>query len=262
MVGFGIEVVENFDEYNKLIKDEKSRIPNLPHNGKFYSGILKYLMKNHLRVFNKHDDGSGNPYTEIYERDLHDAKTGGRDDYRADAVELFIFASHGNHTADFNSLVAFNSSKVGIGTSRDWKFGDLRLRWLIILACRLIVIQKVNALLPMFQGLRMYCGSWWSTGFDINQPVDDPQWEPHGMRASEFIGESVGEKLNDGEPVSSSWIYGCKDHEVLWFNNPMVVTAEFGHTLVKNENESWKLMFTTMNTDTLSSSKDPYHHRT
>jgi hypothetical protein len=248
MVTFGIEVVANFDLYNKSL-DVKNWLGMFFDEG-FYLGFLKHLKKKHLRIFNKYDDGSGKPSAEIYESDLHDAKSGGRDDYRADAVELFIFSSHGNHTKDYQSLVAFNSSTARIGTSKDWKFGDTRLRWLIIYACRLIVLQEVLALLPMFQGLRMYCGSMWSLGFDDKDP-NSP-----GMRSSTHIGESIGENLNDGMPVSSAYVYGCKDDELPTLNVPMVLTAEFGYSLVKNENESWKLMLTTLNTDTLSSSKD------
>ena len=253
MVTFGIEVIRNFDEYNKGFADKKyhARTP-LAGTKSFYFGLLKKLKKRHIRLFEKFDDGSGKPYTDIEERDLHDAKTGGRDDYRADGVELFIFLSHGNHTKDYHSLVAFNSSKAGIGTSRDWKLGDTRLRWLIIWACRLIVIQKVNTLLPIFQGLRMYCGSYWSLDFDEKDPKAPGMYARAGMDS----GENIGEMLCDGQPVSSSWVYGIKDDEFPAHNHPMVVTAEYGHTCPKNENESWKLKLTTLNTDTISSSKD------
>lgn len=61
MVTFGIEVISNFDEYNKPIKDKKFHCANVPGLEKFYSGIFKYLMKNHLKVFDKLDDGSGKP---------------------------------------------------------------------------------------------------------------------------------------------------------------------------------------------------------
>jgi hypothetical protein len=62
--------------------------------------------------------------------------------------------------------------------------------------------------------------------------------------------------LNDSQPVSSSWAYGFKDDEFPSHNHPMVVTAEYGHTLPKNESDSWKLKFSTLNTDTIPSSKD------
>lgn len=255
MVTFGIEVIENFDEYNKGFADKKyhARTPSAGARS-FYIGLIKELKKHHLWIFGKFDDGSGKGHTKIYESDLHDSKTGGRDDYNADAVELFIFRSHGNHTNDFHSLVAFNSSKADerIGTSRDWKLGDTRLRWLMIRACRLIVIEKVLALLPMFQGLRMYCGSYWSIGFDPKAKNAPGMWS----RADEDSGENIGEMLNDGQPVSSSWVYGNKDDEFPAHNHPMVVTAEFEFMRPKNENESWKLKFTTMNLDTISSSKD------
>jgi hypothetical protein len=253
MVTFGIEVIENFDEYNKGIADKKYHVWT-PNSGAkpLYSGFIKALKKHHLWSFGMFDDGSGKGHTKIYESDLHDSKTGGRDDYRADGVELFIFNSHGNHTKDYHSLVAFNSSKAGIGTSRDWKLGDTRLRWLMIKACRLIVIEKVLALLPMFQGLRMYCGSYWSIGFNPNDS-NAPGMFSH---ADNDYGENIGEMLNDGQPVSSSWVYGFKDDEFPSANHPMVVTAEYGHTLPKNESDSWKLKLSTLNTDTISSSKD------
>jgi hypothetical protein len=238
MVTFGIEVVSIFDEYNKSV-DKQSQLSWIMGSYSYYSGLLKELKKRHLRSFDFWDNGSGKSYTDIEERDLHDAKTGGRDDYRADGVELFIFHSHGNHTKDFHSIVAFNSSKVGIGTSRDWKLGNTRLRWLLIFACKLIVIGMVKALLPIFQGLRMYCGSYWYMLADTNADY----------------GENIGEMLNDGQPVSSSWINGYIT-EWSGYNHPMAVTAEYGHTCPKNENESWKLKLTTLNTDTISSSKD------
>jgi hypothetical protein len=61
--------------------------------------------------------------------------------------------------------------------------------------------------------------------------------------------------LNDGQPVSSSWINGYIT-EWSGYNHPMAVTAEYGHTRPKNEKEFWKLKLSTMNTDTISSSKD------
>jgi hypothetical protein len=238
MVTFGIEVVSEFNEYNKSV-DKQSQLSSIQGTYSYYSGWLKELKKRHLRLFEKYDDGSGKSYTDIEERDLHDAKTGGRDDYRADGVELFIFHSHGNHTKDSHSIVAFNSSKVGIGTSRDWKLGNTRLRWLLIFACKLMVIHEKKALLPIFQGLRMYCGSYWSMLADRNADY----------------GEDIGEMLSDGQPISSSWING---YITEWpaHNHPAVVTAEYGHTRPKNEKESWKLKLTTLNMDTISSSKD------
>ena len=112
MVTFGIEVIENFDEYNKGIADKKYHLWTPVADAKsFYSGLIKQLKKHHLWIFGMFDDGSGKGHTKINESDLHDSKTGGRDDYMADGVELFIFDSHGNHTKDFHSLVFYKTGK-------------------------------------------------------------------------------------------------------------------------------------------------------
>jgi len=204
MAKFGIEAVSRFARLREFMpsagdlhyifgicNDLSSRLERAGHAKRFYL---------------VNDD--------VWERHLKDASTGsgpsaGLDSTHADNVDLFLIVTHGSNAGGITTLY-FNSTNEGLSSSSDqWSLGDQSLRWLLVYGCKTIDRSAINQLLPVFKGLRSYCGAWGNM-YD-GWTVDD-------------VGKDLANNLLEGDTTRHAWLDGVSD----WWldNHPITVCAE------------------------------------
>jgi hypothetical protein len=146
--------------------------------------------------------------TNCWETDIRDSDAGGDDLNWVDNVDLFWIETHGNHTADGQARMLYDTARNQWRTfSGQWQLGEnWNAEWVMAFSCKTVDRNNVPGLWNVFGGMHIYCGAW------------DNMYD--GITTDE-CGEDVGDNLTDGVTVSESWIDGVSDWAV--DNHPITV---------------------------------------
>jgi hypothetical protein len=148
--------------------------------------------------------------TDCWETDIRDTDSGGGgdDSHWVDDVDLFWIETHGNHTADGQARMLYDTQRNQWRTfSGTWQLGEnWNAEWVMAYSCKTVDRNNVPGLWNIFAGMHIYCGAW------------DNMYD--GTTTDE-CGEDVGDNLTDGDTVSEAWIDGVSD----WYvdNHPITV---------------------------------------
>ena len=201
MVTFGIELIQNFSKARK----NGIKLADLSGTITICDKFDKVLRKaRHIRDFYYFDDT-------CEEKDLRATEFNGIDNSVADNVDLFFISTHGSHDDEYMELYFDNKNLEWIASSRYWKLGDKRLKWLMINACSTIEKKNYVKCWNIFNNLHEICGAY---GPMYTSPT------------TVEMGEDVAENLIDGKTVADAWLEGVSD----WAHNnrPIVVAADDG----------------------------------
>lgn len=165
--------------------------------------------------------------TDCWETDIRDVNQGGDDINWVDAVDIFWIDTHGNHTADGQARLLYDTAHTQWRAfSGQWELGEnYNAEWIMAYACHTVDLANVTGLWNIFARLHIYCGAW------------EDMWD--GVTTDE-CGEDVGDNLTDGDTVASSWIDGVSD----WWvdNHPICVCV--GDAEVWNDGDvRWDLCY-------------------
>lgn len=163
--------------------------------------------------------------TDCWETDIRDNDRGGADRSWVDDVDLFWIETHGNHTADGQALMLYDTPQTGWFTfSGDWQLGEnWNAEWVMAYSCKTVDRNNVAGLWNIFGGLHIYCGAW-ENMYDA--------W------TTDECGEDVAHNLVHGDTVSHAWHDGVSDWAV--DNHPITVCVGDSATW-NNGNIRWDL---------------------
>ncbi|MGI0031457.1 MAG: DUF6345 domain-containing protein [Nitrososphaeraceae archaeon] len=199
MVTFGIELIQNFSKSRK----NGIKITDRPGAVVICDKFDKVLRKaRHMRDFYYLDDT-------CEEKDIRATEFNGTDNSVVDNVDLFFISTHGGHDDEYMELCFDNKNTDWTASSKYWKLGDRRLKWLMMNACSTIEKKNYYKCWNVFSNLHEICGAY---GKMVRAP------------STVEIGEDIAENLIDGKTVADAWLNGVSD----WAHNnhPIVVAAD------------------------------------
>jgi len=161
--------------------------------------------------------------TDCWETDIRDSDGGGDDRSYVDNVDLFWIETHGNHTADGQALMIYDTPQTGWFTySGQWQLGEnWNAEWVMAFSCKTVDRGNVGGLWNIFAGMHIFCGAW------------DSMYD--GSTTDE-CGEDVADNLVHGHTVSHAWHDGVSDW---WVDNHPITVCVGDAATWNNGNIQW-----------------------